>query len=173
MIPKIAIVGPESTGKSSLAEALSSHYKLPWVEEYSREYLENLDRPYEQSDLIEIALGQLDLEKKVLEEKPAFLLCDTNLLVIKVWSEFKYGNADPALEALYNFEEYDLHFLCDIDIPWAYDPLREHPEKREELFDIYHKQLKQLELPFSIIRGTKAERIQQAVSEINHRILAK
>jgi len=173
MIPKIAIVGPESTGKSSLTEALSSHYKLPWVEEYSREYLENLRRPYGQSDLIEIALGQLDLERKVLEEKPAFLLCDTNLLVIKVWSEFKYGNADPALEELYNFEEYSHYFLCDTDIPWAYDPLREHPEKREELFEIYHLYLKQLGLSFSIIRGTKEERLEQAVSEINQRILAK
>ncbi|MEL6256182.1 MAG: ATP-binding protein [Bacteroidota bacterium] len=173
MIPKVAIVGPESTGKSSLAEALSSHYRLPWVEEYSREYLENLGRPYGQSDLIEIALGQLELERRILEEKPSFLLCDTNLLVIKVWSEFKYGNADPALEKLYNLKDYCHYFLCDTDIPWSYDPLREHPEKREELFEIYHHHLKQLGLSFSIIRGTKEERLQQAVSEINQRILAK
>ncbi|MDW3647707.1 MAG: ATP-binding protein [Bacteroidia bacterium] len=173
MIPKIAIVGPESTGKSSLAKDLAAHYDLPWVEEYARKYLENLARPYGQSDLIEIALGQLQLEEKLLANNPSFLICDTNLLVIKIWSEFKYGNADPALEELYNFEEYRHYFLCDTDIAWSFDPLREHPEQRVELFNIYHHSLRQLGLSFSIIRGTKEERLKFAVSEINQRILAK
>lgn len=173
MIPKIAIVGPESTGKTTLADALADHFHIARVEEYARGYIDRLDRKYVQSDLLEIARGQLKREQELLENTSSLLLCDTNLLVIKVWSEFKYGYCDAALLNLMNLRSFTHYFLTDTDIPWTFDPQREHPYKRQELFDIYQKELKNLNLPFSIIRGKHEARVEMAVSKINEIILAK
>ncbi|MEM6805176.1 MAG: ATP-binding protein [Bacteroidota bacterium] len=173
MIPKIAIVGPESTGKSSLAADLAQHYQVDWVREYAREYLDQLGRDYVQSDLLEIAHGQLKLEDAGLQKKPKLLICDTNLIVIKIWSEFKYARCDQALQLLFNFSEYPLYLLCDIDVPWTYDSQREHPHLRQELLDMYKKELEQEKLNYVIISGAKEERLQTAVKEINSQIFAK
>lgn len=171
-IPKIAIVGPESTGKSSLAADLAQHYQVDWGQEYAREYIDQLGRDYVQSDLLEIAHGQLKQEEILLSKNPKLLICDTNLLIIKIWSEFKYGNCDQALEKLFNFSEYPLYLLCNIDIPWSFDPQREHPHLRQELFNIYKKELEQEKLNYVLISGNSEERLQKAVAEINRQILA-
>ena len=97
LVKKIAIVGPESTGKSTLAEGLAKHYQTVWVPEYARGYLNKLGRGYDQSDLIKIAQGQLGLEDECVNDAKRFLFCDTNLVVIKIWSDFKYGNCAPEI----------------------------------------------------------------------------
>ena len=163
-ILRVAIVGPESTGKTSLAVQLADEFDSLCVPEYSRSYLEELNRPYLQADLIEIARGQLALEKLFFPQANKVLFCDTNLLVIKIWSEYKYGSLDPALEKLVDLNTYDLHLLPDIDLPWTEDPLREHPsvEDRERLFHLYKQALIEAEAPFEIIRGIGESRLEMA-----------
>ena len=141
LVKKIAIVGPESTGKSTLAEGLAKHYQTVWVPEYARGYLNKLGRGYDQSDLIKIAHGQLRLEDEWENDAKRFLFCDTNLVVIKIWSDFKYGNCAPEILQRMHERKYDLHLLTNIDLPWEADPQREHPDKRLELFNLYEKDL--------------------------------
>ncbi len=167
MIRRIAITGPESTGKSILSESLARHFKTQWVPEYAREYLALLETQYKQSDILEIAKGQLCAEEEHKTYANNFLFCDTDLLVTKIWSEVKYGNCDEwILQQLVN-HSYDLFLLCDIDLPWAPDPLREHPNFRKELFDIYLKNLKLYKFPFAIVRGTGIDRMNNAIKIID------
>lgn len=162
MLRKVSIVGPESTGKSTLAQALASHFETQVVLEYARGFLENLGRPYQESDLIDIAKGQLATEQAIIPFANQLLFCDTNLLVIKIWSQVKYNRVDPEIMELMNLESYDLHLLLAPDIPWEDDPLREHPEFRNELFEIYHQELLASGVPFHIISGKN--RLEKAVS---------
>lgn len=167
----IAIVGPESTGKSTLSAQLARHYHSSWVEEYAREYLTHLKRPYRQSDLIDIAKGQLRQEQIHAKSANKLLFCDTNLLVIKIWSEYKYGICDPWIQNNMELERYHLHLLTDIDLPWEDDELREHPYAREELFNIYHQSLVDADVPFKIISGDRKERIKSAVQAIDRSLV--
>lgn len=173
MIPKIAIIGPESTGKSTIAQQLAHHFQTKWVDEYAREYIDHLKRPYVQSDLHKIAAGQLQNEADKHPQASKVLICDTNLLVIKVWSEYKYGHCDSVILDQMKLSSYAHHFLTDIDIPWTFDPQREHPDKREELFKIYQSELERENLAYTILCGTPSERLKEAIAKINQIILAK
>lgn len=166
-VKKIAVVGPESTGKSTLAQALAEHYKTVWVPEYARGYLDQLMIPYEQSDLIKIANGQLRLEDEWQTIANKLLICDTNLIVIKIWSEFKFGTCSEEIKEKMQNRKYDLHLLTDIDVPWQPDPQREHPDKRKELFELYEAELKNQNILYSIIRGENQERIESAIKTID------
>ncbi|MCD4735883.1 MAG: ATP-binding protein, partial [Bacteroidales bacterium] len=95
MIYRIAITGPESTGKSRLSAQLAEHFNTVWAPEYAREYLQKIQRPYTQEDLLEIAKGQKRMHEKMMKFARNILFCDTEMLVIKIWSEFKYGNCHP------------------------------------------------------------------------------
>lgn len=166
LVKKIAIVGPESTGKSTLTQALATHYNTVWVPEYARRYLNQLHVPYNQKDLTKIAYGQLALEEEYLNSANRFLFCDTNLIVIKVWSEFKFGNCDQEILVQMMNRKYDLHLLTYIDLPWKPDPLREHPDKRKELFECYEAALREQNLQYSIIRGEEEQRIESAIQAV-------
>ncbi len=165
-LKRIAIVGPECTGKSSLAKALAQVCKTNWVPEYAREFLDALDRPYQQADLLLIAQGQLALEDTIATQTKSLLVCDTNLVVIKIWSEFKYGDCDPAILTLLKDRKYDAYLLTNIDIPWEDDPLREHPEQRGQLMSLYRDTLKSLDLVYTELSGTPEIRLQKALSVI-------
>lgn len=154
---RIAITGPESSGKSTLAQALAKHFRTNWSAEYAREYLEKRNGIYSQADLDEIAKGQLALWKQVHDGKLFFY--DTEMLVIKIWSEFKYKTCSHFIENAFQEQQFDHYFLCRPDIPWEEDPLREHPEQREQLFDLYHKTLIEHNLPFTIVEGDLPNRI--------------
>jgi len=167
-IKKVAIVGPECTGKSTLAKQLADHYQTVWAQEYARGYLDNLVRPYDQSDLYSIGKGQLRLEKSWLQGANRLLFCDTNLLVIKIWSDFKYGATDEAILDMMDLSSYALHLLTYIDIPWEDDPLREHPDKRNQLYEIYINELRSAHVPFVEIRGSVEERMKLATTEIDN-----
>lgn len=165
-LKRIAIIGPESTGKSKLAKQLASHFDTVWVPEYARLYIENLSRAYEKADLLDIAKGQLKSEDELAPIAHDFLFCDTSLIVIKIWSEFKYGHTDPWIEASLNTRKYAHYLLTDIDLPWENDPQREHPNHRQELFGLYKKYLIDRELPFSIIQGKGDDRLHSGIREI-------
>jgi nicotinamide riboside kinase len=151
-----------------LAEQLATHYQAVWVPEYAREYLELLGRPYEEKDILLIAQGQLSAEASQLKQAGTFLFCDTELLVTKIWSEVKYGRCHPWIIATIEHHPYALYLLCDIDLPWEYDPLREHPDDRQYLFDLYHHELKIRNYPFAVVRGTGTRRLENAIQIIDN-----
>jgi len=173
MVKKVAVIGPECTGKSDLSKFLAYHYNTEWVPEYARGYLENLVRPYEQHDLLTIANGQMRLEDKYEKDCKNLMICDTNLYVIKVWSEFKFGNCPPEILNHISKRKYDLYLLTYIDLPWVADPQREHPHKREELYKIYLKEMKAQRVPCVEIKGQGDQRRQMAVDAIEKLLIKK
>lgn len=166
-IKKVAIVGPECTGKSDLSAFLANYYQTGWVPEYARGYIDHLTRPYEQHDLLTISHGQLRIEDEWLEDANRLLFCDTTLLVIKVWSEFKFGSCDPEIIKNINARKYDLHLLTYVDLPWENDPQREHPDQREQLYEIYFRELKAMNVPFTEIRGATGQRRKTAIEAVD------
>lgn len=159
---KVAVIGPESTGKTTLAKSLAEHFNTVWVPEYARTYLNQLDRPYVQSDLLEIAKGQMESEKALERSANGILFCDTDLHVIKVWSEYKFGECDPWILNRLETQYYDFFLLTFFDIPYEVDPLREDPEERPYFFDIYYNMLLKRDLHFAVIQGSHNERIELA-----------
>jgi NadR type nicotinamide-nucleotide adenylyltransferase len=164
---KIAITGPESTGKSSLAEQLAHHYQAVWVPEYARGYIDSLSRPYDQQDILLIAKGQVKAEKAFYKKAGTFLFCDTELIVTKIWSEVRYNHCHEWILKKIVENNYDLYLLCNIDLPWENDPQREHPDKREYLFNLYQKELNVHAFPYFVISGFGKERLNNAIRQIN------
>lgn len=169
ILKKIAIIGPESTGKSTLTEQLARHYRTAWVPEYAREYLDHLNREYEESDLLKIGKGQIDSEEeKSRNLKNSLLFCDTDLYVIKVWSEHKYHSCHSWILQEIAKRKYDLYLLTYIDVPWQPDPQREHPDvqMRKYFYLIYKDIVIHSGVPWVDIRGNQQERFQQALGAI-------
>ena len=171
MIKRIAITGPESTGKSRLAEELAKHYNSVWVPEYAREYLKNINREYNYDDVLQIAKGQIERENKQAEKANNILFCDTDFTVTKIWCDFKYKQCHDWINEQFLAHQYDLYLLCSTDLPWEPDSLRENPNEREELFQIYLKVLKSAGLPYVIVNGIEEERTKSAIDSIDKLIL--
>jgi NadR type nicotinamide-nucleotide adenylyltransferase len=165
-LKKVAVIGPECTGKSDLSAYLAERFKTTWVPEYARSYLGNLVHGYQQHDLLTIAHGQLRLEDEWARDANGLLICDTNLYVIKVWSQFKYGNTDPEILRQIEERKYDLYLLTYVDIAWEDDPQREHPDKREQLYAAYLEEMKNQPVPFVEIRGAREQRRKTAVEAV-------
>lgn len=165
---KIVVIGPESTGKSTLSSQLAAHYQTLWVPEFARDYLIQLNRPYEQEDLLRMAEGQLITEDAAAIKANELLICDTDLHVIKVWSEAKYGDCDPRILEMIASRKYDLYLLTYIDIAWEDDPLREHPqpEERQYFYQVYRDIVMNSGLPWADIRGGYEERLQTAIKAV-------
>ncbi len=161
---KVVITGPESTGKTTLAQALALHYQTYWVREYARIYMDHLHRPYEEADLLAIAKGQLASEEVAKAKASRLMICDTSLEVIKIWSEVRYNRCHPWILDKYQQQKVNLYLLCAPDIPWAPDPQRENPEDREALFKRYQQELK--EKNCIEIGGNRQERKSIAISAI-------
>lgn len=162
---RILILGPESTGKSTLAEDLANHFGEPWVPEFAREYLEKIGRPYRFEDLVEIGKGQILLEDELAEKAQKFLFCDTDLRVIHVWSEHRFGKTDPWVFKEIDIRRYDLILLTDTDLPWEPDPLREYPEleMRQYFFEKYRQLAQESGFPFVIVSGDREQRLRTAL----------
>lgn len=166
----LVITGPESSGKTTLANQLAGYCQIPLAQEIAREYLANKPT-YLQQDLLEIARQQQKTELALLAISPERIVCDTDLLVIIIWSEVKYGSCDPWIVTRFEktIQEKLIrrkYFLCDYNIPWQDDPLRENPHNRAELFDLYLKKLNHYELNFQIVRGGPQQRLNQVVSSL-------
>ena len=165
--PKIVtIVGPECTGKTDLSTFLAAQFQTVWVPEYARAYLNKLNHPYEVSDLTKIAHGQVRLEEEWMQDANRVLICDTNLLVVKIWSESKYGTCDPEILKLHKSRHYDLLLLTHTDLPWENDPQREHPDKRDHFMSIYRTEALATGIPVVDIQGDRASRQTKAVNAI-------
>ena len=166
---RVVVIGPESTGKSTLSEQLAAHYNTIWVPEYARQYIEELPRPYEQRDLLAIAEGQLSLEDERAALANKLLICDTDLHVIKVWSEHKYQGVDPLILAYIASRKYDLYLLTYVDIPWQEDPQREYPDPqmREYFYKVYKEIVMSSGVPWVEIRGSFEERLETSVNAID------
>ncbi len=171
-VKRVVVYGPESTGKTTLARDLAHHYGEPWVPEYAREYLQEKWDRYRRTcvpeDLLPIARGQMQLENEAAARADRLLICDTDLLETKVYSEAYYsGTCDPALERAALANQYDLYFLTDIDIPWEADDLRDKPHEREEMFHIFKAALHRDNRRFVILSGSREERLSAAVRHID------
>lgn len=159
---RISVTGPESTGKSWLAEHLAEHYQTKWVPEYARKYLEDINRPYTYDDILIIAQKQSEQENSVNNDTE-LLFCDTDFCVTSIWCNVKYGKCHKWITKQLEQNNYGLYLICDIDLPWQYDPLREHPEMRSELFGMYHDLLKGYRFNYRIVKGTGKDRLQNAI----------
>lgn len=166
-IVKVAIIGPESTGKSTLTAALASHYQTIWVQEYAREYCSKLTSECTLQDEINIFYGQLALEAAALAQKPSLLLCDTTVLTVKVWCEHVFGSCPDFIKETIDSHHYDFYLLLDIDMPWEPDPLRDFPHLRAHFLTIYKQELKLLAKPFTLISGLGEQRLKQAIQAID------
>ncbi|HSV89172.1 MAG TPA: ATP-binding protein [Bacteroidales bacterium] len=164
---KFAITGPESTGKSSLAEELARHYKTVFVPEYARKYINSLSKPYTENDLLRIARGQIQAESNLEKQANGILFSDTEMLIMKIWSNHRYGRCHPfILDALHK-QNHNLYLLCNIDLPWEYDPQREHPDLREFFFNWYKDELDRLGFKYVIINGFGHARLQNAIMAVD------
>ena len=169
MYRKIAIVGPESTGKSALTQKLADYFQCPPVTEVARDFLSRLGRPYRFEDVETIAILQLQAEEKALRKNAPLVFCDTNLLVIKIWIQHAWGHCPEWIQQNLETRKYDLTLLCDIDLPWEPDPLREHPHLRQYFSDQYRKELENQMSPWHWIKGLGEERSKLAISVVrNH-----
>ena len=170
---KIVLFGPESTGKTTLAQDLAAHYDTLWVPEYAREYLQNkwdrVQRTCEAEDLLPIARGQMRLENELTARARRLLVCDTDLLETKVYSEAYYlGYCDPELEKHALENHYDLYLLTYIDVPWEKDDLRDRPDQRREMFEYFRAALEENQRRFVILKGSREQRLKTAISHIDN-----
>jgi nicotinamide riboside kinase len=166
---KVIVTGPESSGKTTLCKQLSEQFKIPFTEEFSRKYIDDLDRKYLQEDLVIIAKEQLENEQLTRSNKQ-LSLHDTDLITLKIWSEYKYGNCNDCIlsQIEQQKQEKRFYFLCSPDIPWESDPQRENPHNREELFEIYKVELEQLGHNYFILEGQK--RLENSIKKITELI---
>ena len=169
---KVVLYGPESTGKTTLAKQLAAHYNTLWVPEFMREYLQekwNSEKKLvTKEDLIPIAKGQLKLEEQASQQIKNLLICDTNLLELKVYSEYYYNGFCPSEikeEATKN--NYSIYLLTYIDTPWEADDLRDRPDNREEMFRIFEAELKEQSFPYQVLKGNQKERFENAIKIID------
>jgi NadR type nicotinamide-nucleotide adenylyltransferase len=173
-LKKIVIIGPESTGKSTLCEALANHYNTIWCKEYAREYLLKNGTDYSYDDLLTIAKGQLKLEDEAVQKLSQIntstkLIIDTDMYVMKVWCEFVFGKCHNQIIQQAAARNYDMYLLCNVDLPWAKDELREYPDPvvREKLFYHYKDIAINSGVPWALVSGTGKDRLQSAVDAID------
>jgi NadR type nicotinamide-nucleotide adenylyltransferase len=166
-IKKIAVVGPESTGKSTISAQLADHYNTVWVPEFAREYCAALTAPCNWQDEINMFRGQLALEKQMLPLANKILICDTTFITVKIWSEHMFDEAPPEVLEELPKHPYDLYLLMDIDLPWQEDPLRDFPHMREHFMEVWHKELKALNANYHVISGSDQQRLNHAFEKID------
>ncbi|HUM97074.1 MAG TPA: ATP-binding protein [Chitinophagaceae bacterium] len=185
MLKKIVVIGPESTGKSTLCEELARYFETNWCPEFAREYLLTNGTDYNFDDLLTIARGQIAMEDEYIEriENQSLplleagghipLFIDTDMYVMKVWCEFVFGKCHRYVLDQIVKRKYDLYLLCNTDLPWEKDELREYPDlkTREKLFYIYKDIMVNQNVPWVEIKGSHEERTQQAIESV--RLLMK
>jgi NadR type nicotinamide-nucleotide adenylyltransferase len=179
---KIVIIGPESTGKSTLCEQLAQHYDTLWCPEFAREFLLTNGTSYTYDDLLSIAKGQLAMEDEftaMVDGSPfttqnsKLLFIDTDMYVMKVWCEFVFANCHRFILDQIVERKYDLYLLCNTDLPWVKDELREYPDlvSRQQLYHMYKDNMINQSVPWADISGSYEERLQKAVVAVDTLIM--
>jgi HTH-type transcriptional repressor of NAD biosynthesis genes len=171
-IVKVVLFGPESTGKTTLSRHLARYYNTVWTPEFARAYLQkkwnNERKTCEKKDLIPIAIGQIKMENKLAKKADKLLICDTDLLETKVYSEEFYGGfVDEKLDKAASENQYDLYLLTYVDTPWEKDDLRDRPEQRLEMFNAFENALKKHKKNYIILKGDKETRLKTATEAID------
>lgn len=169
---KVVLFGPESTGKTTLAKQLAEHYNTVWVPEYARDYLQDKwdkeGKTCQLEDLLPIARGQMKSENELAQKANTVLICDTDLLETKVYSEYYYlGTCDPILEKYALENTYDLYFLTYIDTVWEADDLRDKPNERESMFNHFKDTLIANKRPYVLLKGNQNKRLGTAIKYID------
>lgn len=175
-IVKVVLFGPESTGKTTLAAQLADHYQTRWVPEFMREYLERKwktkGKLISKEDLLPIAKGQLYSEIDAQKKVENLLICDTNLLELKVYSEYYYNGFCPEfIKEQVSKSDFDIYLLTYVDTPWEEDILRDCPHNREEMFSIFEAELKKQGFPYQILKGGLDERLKKSIEIIDSLIM--
>ncbi|MFD2822809.1 AAA family ATPase [Lacinutrix iliipiscaria] len=170
---KVVLFGPESSGKTTLSKQLARHYNSIWVPEYAREYLQekwNNERlTCEPKDLLPIAIGQMKNENRLAKKTDSVLVCDTDLLETKVYSEVYYsGVCDAVIEKFALENKYDLYFLTYIDTPWEADDLRDKPHERLDMFKAFQEALVKYNRPYVLLKGDQSTRLELAIKHIDN-----
>lgn len=163
---KIVVLGPECSGKTTLCQELAAHYGTVWCPEFAREYLSSRGRKYTYDDLLNIAIGQVELEEVMeAEARNGIYFIDSDMITMQLWSEFAFNNCHTWILKQIASRQYDLHLLCKPDLPWVPDPLREYPELRirEEHYKIYKHMLQSNGGEWVEISGNGKERLQMAM----------
>ena len=177
MLKKVVVIGPESTGKSTLCAKLSAHFKTDWVKEYAREYLITNGTHYTFDNLLEVANGQINMEESAIKKmtnlkdnaSPGILFIDTDMYVMKVWCEFVFEQCHHWILNKIVERKYDLYLLCNIDQPWVKDELREYPDliTREKLYHYYKDIMINQQVPWVDISGNYEERLAKAIAAVS------
>ena len=177
-IIKVVLFGPESTGKTTLSKHLARHYNTVWAPEYARDYLQvkwnNERKTCENSDLLPIARGQMELENRLATKADRVLICDTDLLETKVYSEEYYGGfVSPDLDEAAITNTYELYLLTYIDTPWEEDDIRDKPNQRLEMFNAFENALIKYNRPYILLKGNKKTRLELAIKKIDEILKSK
>lgn len=172
---KIAIIGPESTGKTELTAKLATHFRAVWEPELAREYIENLNREYTFEDVCEIARRQIIIENEHVKNNNArkIVFFDTDLIITKVWLQYKYHVTPDFIQKRLEEKHIDFYLLLEPDIAWKPDPVREHGHDRDYFFDWYKREIEILKTPYVIINGLDEKRFQNATNEIKNFLVQK
>lgn len=169
MLKKIVIIGPESTGKSTLSSELAAHFNTVWCPEFAREYLLRRGTQYSFENLLEVAKGQWQLEQEYAGKVSGILFVDTDQYVMKVWCEYVFNRCHTWILNRIVDQTTALYLLCKPDLPWVKDELREYPDEkpRQELYHIYKDILVNQQAPWVEISGAYGERLAKAVKAVN------
>lgn len=157
----VYITGSESTGKTELAQGLAAHFGVSWVPEYARKYIENLKGKYRINDVEEIARFQI--QEIISHQSDKLVFFDTGLIITRVWFEKKFQTIPTWFETIYRDFSNGHYLICNTDLPWVEDPVRENPEIRDELNSSYEAEIIDVNCPFQIISGKGSERLENAI----------
>ena len=170
-VKRVVVIGPESTGKTTLCQKLAAHFNTQWAPEYAREYLDTNGTDYTIDSLYQIALGQIANEEKAVQSlspHQQLVLIDTDMVVMQVWSEYVFNQCDNRILTAIANRKYDLYLLCNTDLPWVKDELREYPDEttRIKLFHHYKDAMINQDTPWAEIKGGYQNRLPCAVKAI-------
>jgi nicotinamide riboside kinase len=167
---RVVVTGPESCGKTTLTIQLGKYFNTHYSLEFARAFLEKTAGSYVEEDLLLIAQGQRLANSH--ENPKELFFCDTDLLTIKVWSLEKFQHVHPDITKWFWEDLPDLYLLCQPDLPWEPDPLRESPNSRDDLFLQYFRTIQQTRVPFEVISGKSAVRLKSAVGHVKRYMTA-
>ena len=173
IIHRVAILGAESTGKTTLARSLALRFQTVWVPEYAREYMTMYTGDYSANDIVEIAKHQLQEEDQLALQANKLLFTDTELITAKVWCEDVFSTCPDWLEQHFKEHRYDLFLLTANDLPWVADPVRVNPQRRDYFFNLYKRMMEENNFPHEIISGRYEARLLSAINAVKKHFLVE